>query len=214
MTSAVIDWHWKFILTTLVQISLADVPAEYFDQAQEYRENWWKQSCWNWWRLDDEIPEGEEITNEELKAAIRKATINVEFSQYCGSAFQEQGCSIDAWCGYRLPSKPTLTSQRSAVNPDTDEEEIRSYLDEEPFAALASKIMTDPFVGRWHSSVHNCKVLQSGSHVLNTSKGVERIGRIPANSQSRNWHQAYSGDIADAGLERYYNWWLIDRWKS
>ena len=104
-----------------------------------------------------------------------------------------------------------LISQRSKVStPDTDEEETRPASDEEPFAALAFKIMTDPFVGRLTFFRVYSGVLNSGSYVLNTTKGKrERIGRIlqmHANSR-QEIDTVYSGDIAAAvGFERHYNW--------
>ena len=94
--------------------------------------------------------EGEEITNEELKAGIRKATINVEFFPVlCGSAFKNKGVQLmlDAVIDY-LPSPLDIPAIKG-INPDTDEEETRPASDDEPFAALAFKIMTDPFVGRF-----------------------------------------------------------------
>ena len=93
--------------------------------------------------------EGEEITNEELKAGIRKATINVEFFPVlCGSAFKNKGVQLmlDAVLDY-LPSPLDIPAIKG-INPDTEEEEDRPASDDEPFAALAFKLMTDPFVGR------------------------------------------------------------------
>jgi len=146
--------------------------------------------------------EGEEITNEELKAGIRKATINVEFYPVlCGSAFKNKGVQLmlDAVIDY-LPSPLDIPAIKG-INPDTEEEETRPASDEEPFAALAFKIMTDPFVGRLTFFRVYSGVLQSGSYVLNTSKGKrERIGRIlqmHANSR-QEIDTVYSGDIAAA----------------
>lgn len=179
-----------------------DIPAEYLDQAQEYREKLVEAVA----ETDEELMmkylEGEEITNEELKAGIRKATINVEFFPVlCGSAFKNKGVQLmlDAVIDY-LPS-PLDTPAIKGINPDTDEEETRPASDEEPFAALAFKIMTDPFVGRLTFFRVYSGVLQSGSYVLNTSKGKrERIGRIlqmHANSR-QEIDTVYSGDIAAA----------------
>lgn len=179
-----------------------DIPAEYLDQAQEYREKLVEAVA----ETDEELMmkylEGEEITNEELKAGIRKATINVEFFPVlCGSAFKNKGVQLmlDAVIDY-LPSPLDIPAIKG-VNPDTDEEETRPASDEEPFAALAFKIMTDPFVGRLTFFRVYSGVLQSGSYVLNTSKGKrERIGRIlqmHANSR-QEIDTVYSGDIAAA----------------
>ncbi|CJD34284.1 elongation factor G [Streptococcus sp. IMAU 99125] len=179
-----------------------DIPAEYLDQAQEYREKLIEAVA----ETDEELMmkylEGEEITNEELKAGIRKATINVEFFPVlCGSAFKNKGVQLmlDAVIDY-LPSPLDIPAIKG-VNPDTDAEETRPASDDEPFAALAFKIMTDPFVGRLTFFRVYSGVLQSGSYVLNTSKGKrERIGRIlqmHANSR-QEIDTVYSGDIAAA----------------
>lgn len=179
-----------------------DIPAEYLDQAQEYREKLIEAVA----ETDEELMmkylEGEEITNEELKAGIRKATINVEFFPVlCGSAFKNKGVQLmlDAVIDY-LPSPLDIPAIKG-INPDTDAEETRPASDEEPFAALAFKIMTDPFVGRLTFFRVYSGVLKSGSYVLNTSKGKrERIGRIlqmHANSR-QEIDTVYSGDIAAA----------------
>lgn len=179
-----------------------DIPAEYLDQAQEYREKLIEAVA----ETDEELMmkylEGEEITNEELKAGIRKATINVEFFPVlCGSAFKNKGVQLmlDAVIDY-LPSPLDIPAIKG-INPDTDEEETRPASDEEPFAALAFKIATDPFVGRLTFFRVYSGVLQSGSYVMNTSKGKrERIGRLVqlhANSR-QEIETVYAGDIAAA----------------
>ena len=179
-----------------------DIPAEYLEQAQEYREKLVEAVA----ETDEELMmkylEGEEITNEELKAGIRKATINVEFFPVlCGSAFKNKGVQLmlDAVIDY-LPSPLDIPAIKG-INPDTDAEETRPASDEEPFAALAFKIMTDPFVGRLTFFRVYSGVLNSGSYVLNTSKGKrERIGRIlqmHANTR-KEIETVYSGDIAAA----------------
>ena len=179
-----------------------DIPAEYLDQAQEYREKLIEAVA----ETDEELMmkylEGEEITNEELKAGIRKATINVEFFPVlCGSAFKNKGVQLmlDAVIDY-LPSPLDIPAIKG-INPDTGEEETRPASDEAPFAALAFKIMTDPFVGRLTFIRVYSGILQSGSYVMNTSKGKrERIGRIlqmHANSR-QEIEQVYAGDIAAA----------------
>ncbi|EFW88640.1 elongation factor G [Streptococcus equinus] len=179
-----------------------DIPAEYVDQANEYREKLIEAVA----ETDEELMmkylEGEEITEGELKAAIRKATINVEFFPVlCGSAFKNKGVQmmLDAVIDY-LPSPLDIPAIKG-VNPDTDEEEERPASDEEPFAALAFKIMTDPFVGRLTFFRVYSGVLNSGSYVLNTSKGKrERIGRIlQMHANHRNEIETvYAGDIAAA----------------
>ena len=162
-----------------------DIPAEYVDQANEYREKLIEAVA----ETDEELMmkylEGEEITEAELKAAIRKATINVEFFPVlCGSAFKNKGVQmmLDAVIDY-LPSPLDIPAIKG-VNPDTDEEEERPASDDEPFAALAFKIMTDPFVGRLTFFRVYSGVLNSGSYVLNTSKGKrERYWTYPSNAR-------------------------------
>lgn len=179
-----------------------DIPAEYLEQAEEYREKLIEAVAETNEDLMMKYLEGEEITNEELKAGIRQATINVEFFPVlCGSAFKNKGVQLmlDAVIDY-LPSPIDIPAIKG-INPDTDQEETRPASDEEPFAALAFKIMTDPFVGRLTFFRVYSGVLNSGSYVLNTSKGKrERIGRIlqmHANSR-QEIDVVYSGDIAAA----------------
>ncbi|MGT2888028.1 elongation factor G [Streptococcus didelphis] len=179
-----------------------DIPAEYLEQAEEYREKLVEAVA----ETDEELMmkylEGEEITNEELVEGIRRATINVEFFPVlCGSAFKNKGVQLmlDAVIDY-LPSPLDIPAIKG-VNPDTDEDETRPASDEEPFAALAFKIMTDPFVGRLTFFRVYSGVLQSGSYVMNTSKDKrERIGRIlqmHANTR-KEIETVYAGDIAAA----------------
>lgn len=179
-----------------------DIPTEYLEQAEEYREKLVEAVAETDEDLMMKYLEGEEITNEELMDGIRKATINVEFFPVlCGSAFKNKGVQLmlDAVIDY-LPSPLDIPAIKG-VNPDTDEEEERPASDEEPFAALAFKIMTDPFVGRLTFFRVYSGVLNSGSYVMNTSKGKrERIGRIlqmHANSR-QEIETVYAGDIAAA----------------
>ncbi|MFU2181261.1 elongation factor G [Streptococcus pluranimalium] len=179
-----------------------DIPAEYLEQAEEYREKLVEAVAETDEDLMMKYLEGEKITNEELMEGIRKATINVEFFPVlCGSAFKNKGVQLmlDAVIDY-LPSPLDIPAIKG-VNPDTDEEEERPASDEEPFAALAFKIMTDPFVGRLTFFRVYSGVLNSGSYVMNTSKGKrERIGRIlqmHANSR-QEIETVYAGDIAAA----------------
>ena len=179
-----------------------DIPAEYLEQAQEYREKLVEAVAETDEDLMMKYLEGEEITNDELKAGIRRATINVEFFPVlCGSAFKNKGVQLmlDAVIDY-LPSPLDIPAIKG-INPDTEEEETRPASDEEPFAALAFKIATDPFVGRLTFFRVYSGVLQSGSYVMNTSKGKrERIGRLVqlhANSR-QEIETVYAGDIAAA----------------
>ena len=120
------------------------------------------------------------MTIPEIKTAIRKATLAVEFYPVvCGTAFKNKGVQLvlDAVVDY-LPS-PLDIPPMTGTNPDTEEEEERHSSDEEPFSALAFKVMTDPYVGKLTFFRVYSGVLQSGSYVQNSSKGKrERVGRI------------------------------------
>ena len=145
---------------------------------------------------------GEELTVDEIKTAIRKATLAVEFYPVvCGTAFKNKGVQLvlDAVVDY-LPS-PLDIPPMTGINPDTEEEEERHSSDEEPFSALAFKVMTDPYVGKLTFFRVYSGVLQSGSYVQNSSKGKrERVGRIlqmHANSREEI-AEVHSGEIAAA----------------
>ena len=179
-----------------------EIPAEYQDQAEEYREKLIEAVA----EFDEDFMEkylgGEEITIDELKAAIRKATLSVEFFPVvCGSAFKYKGVQpmLDAVVEY-LPS-PLDVPAIKGINPDTDEEVERHSSDEEPFSALAFKVMTDPFVGKLTFFRVYSGVLSSGSYVKNSTKGKrERVGRIlQMHANTRNEiAEVYAGDIAAA----------------
>ncbi|WP_075980313.1 elongation factor G [Bacillus massilinigeriensis] len=183
-------------------IEVREIPEEYKAQAEEYREKLLEAVA----ELDEDLMEkylgGEEITVEELKAAIRKGTVNVEFYPViCGSAFKNKGVQLmlDAVIDY-LPSPLDVPSIKGTL-PDTDEVVERHSSDEEPFAALAFKVMTDPFVGKLTFFRVYSGTLESGSYVQNSTKGKrERIGRIlqmHANSR-QEISKVYAGDIAAA----------------
>ncbi|MEG0351384.1 elongation factor G [Enterococcus sp.] len=179
-----------------------EIPAEYLEQAEEYREKLIEAVA----DFDEELMlkflDGEEIEEAELKAAIRKATLTVEFFPVlCGTAFKNKGVQLllDAVIDY-LPA-PTDVPAIKGINPKTDEETERASTDEAPFSSLAFKVMTDPFVGRLTFFRVYSGTLNSGSYVLNASKGKrERIGRIlQMHANSREEIQTvYSGDIAAA----------------
>ncbi|MCP3764438.1 elongation factor G [Domibacillus sp. A3M-37] len=184
------------------EIEVGDIPAEYKDQADEYREKLIEAVA----ELDEELMEkylgGEELTNDEIKAAIRKGVINVEFFPVMvGSAFKNKGVQLmlDAVIDY-LPA-PTDVPAIKGTLPDSDEEVERAASDEAPFSALAFKVMTDPYVGKLTFFRVYSGVLQSGSYVQNSTKGKrERVGRIlqmHANSREEI-SQVYAGDIAAA----------------
>ncbi|MBS5703365.1 MAG: elongation factor G [Butyricicoccus pullicaecorum] len=179
-----------------------DIPADMMDQAQEYHDAMVESIA----ELDEELMmkylEGEEITVDELKAALRKGVCNVEIIPVlCGTAYRNKGVQplLDAVVDY-MPA-PTDVPSIKGVNPDTEEEDVRHSSDEEPFAALAFKIMTDPYVGRLTFFRVYSGTLTAGSSVLNATKGNrERMGRIlqmHANAR-KDIEIVYSGDIAAA----------------
>lgn len=179
-----------------------EIPAEYKDQADEYRQRLVEAVA----ELDEELMmkylEGEELTTEELKATIRKGTCDVNFYPViCGSAFKNKGVQLmlDAVIDY-LPA-PTDVPAIKGIVPDTEEEVTRESGDENPFAALAFKVMTDPYVGKLTFFRVYSGTLNSGSYVINSTKGKrERVGRIlqmHANSREEI-PVVYSGDIAAA----------------
>ena len=179
-----------------------EIPAELQDQAEEYREKLIEAVA----EFDEEFMEkylgGEEITVDELKDAIRKATLSVEFFPVvCGSAFKYKGVQpmLDAVVAY-LPS-PLDVPAIKGIDPSTDEEVERHSSDEEPFSALAFKVMTDPFVGKLTFFRVYSGILSSGSYVKNSTKGKrERVGRIlQMHANTRNEiSEVYAGDIAAA----------------
>ena len=179
-----------------------EIPAELQDQAEEYREKLIEAVA----EFDEEFMEkylgGEEITVDELKDAIRKATLSVEFFPVvCGSAVKYIGVQpmLDAVVAY-LPS-PLDVPAIKGIDPSTDEEVERHSSDEEPFSALAFKVMTDPFVGKLTFFRVYSGILSSGSYVKNSTKGKrERVGRIlQMHANTRNEiSEVYAGDIAAA----------------
>ena len=176
------------------------IPEDMVDLANEYREKLLDAVS----MFDDEIMElyleGKEIPTAKIRAAIRQATCAVEMVPVvCGSSYRNKGVQklLDAIVDY-MPA-PTDVPAISGVNPKTDEEEERKSSDDEPFAALAFKIMTDPYVGRLSFFRVYSGTLTTGSSVLNATKGKrERMGRIlqmHANHRE-DIESVYSGDIA------------------
>ena len=184
------------------EIQETEIPEEYVELAEEWREKLIEAVADTDEELMMKFLDGEEITEEELKAGIRQATLTVDFFPVlCGSAFKNKGVQLmlDAVIDY-LPS-PLDVPAIKGVNPKTDEETDRPADDEAPFASLAFNVMTDPFVGRLTFFRVYSGILNSGSYVLNASKGKrERIGRIlqmHANTRAEI-QTVYSGDIAAA----------------
>ena len=183
-------------------IQETDIPEDLQDLAEEWREKLVEAVAETDEALMERYLEGEEISEAELKAAIRKATCAVEFYPVlCGSAFKNKGVQLmlDAVVDY-LPS-PLDVPAIKGLDPNTDQEVERHSSDEEPFSALAFKVMTDPFVGRLTFFRVYSGTLQSGSYVKNSTKGKrERVGRIlqmHANSR-QEIPEVFSGDIAAA----------------
>ena len=179
-----------------------EIPAEYAEQAAEYRDKLLEACA----ETDDELMEkylgGEELTEEEIRGAIRKATIACEMTPVtCGTSYRNKGVQplLDAIVDY-MPA-PTDIPPIAGVNPDTGEEDHRPASDSAPFSALAFKIMTDPFVGKLAFFRVYSGTLNSGSYVYNATKdSKERIGRIlqmHANNR-KEIDIVYSGDIAAA----------------
>lgn len=184
------------------QIDVKEIPEEYKEQAQEYHEKLIEAVA----ELDEELTmkylEGEELTKEEIKAAIRKGTCNVEFYPViCGSAFKNKGVQLmlDAVLDY-LPSPLDVPAIKGIV-PDSEEEITREPGDDQPFSALAFKVMSDPYVGKLTFFRVYSGTLDAGSYVKNSTKDKrERVGRIlqmHANSREEI-STVYSGDIAAA----------------
>ena len=176
------------------------IPEDMVDIANEYREKLLDAVS----MFDDEIMElyleGKEIPTAKIRAAIRQATCAVEMVPVtCGSSYRNKGVQklLDAIVDY-MPA-PTDVPAIKGVNPKTDEEEERKSSDDEPFSALAFKIMTDPYVGRLSFFRVYSGTLTTGSSVLNATKGKrERMGRIlqmHANHRE-DIESVYSGDIA------------------
>ncbi len=181
---------------------MEDIPADMMDKAEEYRAAMIEAIA----ETDESIMEKffaeEEISTDELKKALRRATINNEIVPVlCGTSYRNKGVQmlLDAIIEY-MPA-PTDVANIKGVDPDTGEEDERPSSDDEPFAALAFKIATDPFVGKiCYFRVYSGTV-SAGSYVLNACKGnKERLGRIlqmHANHRE-DLDIVYSGDIAAA----------------
>ena len=184
------------------EIEVTDIPENMQDLAEEYRDKLLEAVS----ELDENLMmkylEGEEITEEEIKIALRKGTVGVKIIPVtCGSSYKNKGVQLvlDAVVDY-MPS-PLDIEAISGHDMETGDEILRHASDEEPFSALAFKIMTDPFVGKLAFFRVYSGVLESGSYVYNSTKGKrERIGRI---LQMHANHReeittVYSGDIAAA----------------
>ena len=182
-------------------ISITDIPADMVEDAELYRSELVEKIC----ELDDDLMmaylEGEEPSNEELKAVLRKATCEcAAVPVCCGTSYRNKGVQklLDAVIEF-MPSPLDIPAIKGV---DMDGNEIEKHSsDDEPFAALAFKIMTDPFVGKLAYFRVYSGTLNSGSYILNATKGKkERVGRIlqmHANKRAE-LDKVYSGDIAAA----------------
>ena len=183
-------------------IQITDIPEDMVEKAEQYRNDLIEHLA----EVDDDIAEkyfaDEEITIEEMKKVIRKSTIdNTMVPVCCGTSYRNKGVQklLDAIVDY-MPA-PTDVPHIKGINPETGEECERPSSDDEPFAALAFKIATDPFVGKLCFFRVYSGVLQAGSSVYNATKDKdERIGRIVQmhSNQRKDIEQVYAGDIAAA----------------
>ena len=183
------------------------IPEDMREKAEEYRANMIEAICATDDALMDKFFNDEELTIEELKVALRKATINNQIVPVvCGTSYKNKGVQklLDAIIDY-MPA-PTDIEAIRGVNPNTDEEEVRHASDTEPFSALAFKIMTDPFVGKLCFFRVYSGSVSTGTNVYNSSKDKkERFGRIlqmHANDRS-DLDICYAGDIAAVVSTKY-----------
>ena len=177
------------------------IPAEMEDEVAQYRENLLEAIA----EYDDTLMEKffedpDSISKEEILVALRKATINMDFvPMMCGSAFKNKGVQTMLDYVMELLPSPLDRDNITGTNPDTGEEEVRKPDQNEPFAALAFKIATDPFVGRLCFVRSYSGRLPSGSYVYNTRTGkkerISRIFQMHANKQNAI-DQLHAGDIA------------------
>ena len=184
-----------------------EIPEDMKELAEEYHAKMVESICETDEELFEKYCEGEEISIEELKKALRQATIdNKIVPVVCGTSYKNKGVQklLDAIIDY-MPA-PTDIPAIKGVNPDTNEEEERHASDDEPFSALAFKIATDPFVGKLCFFRVYSGTINAGDSVYNSTKGKrERLGRIVqmhANSR-QDLKTCYAGDIAAVVATKY-----------
>ena len=177
-----------------------DIPAELLEQAEEYHQKLIESVAESDEALMEKFFEGEELTVEEINAAIRKATINCTMNPVlCGTSYRNKGVQplLDAVVEY-MPSPLDIPAIKGVDPDDPEKELVRHPSDDEPFSALAFKIMTDPFVGKLAFCRVYSGVLESGSYAYNSSKRKrERVGRLVmmhANHREEV-ETVYTGDI-------------------
>ena len=184
------------------KFEIREIPDDMKDLVEEYREKIVEKAAEGDDALMEKYLEGEELSIDEIKASIRKQVLACTlFPVFCGSAYKNKGIQmlLDAVIDY-LPA-PTDVPPIKGTDPKTGEEMVRRSSDDEPMAALAFKIMADPYVGKLAFFRVYSGILEQGTYVLNTTKGKkERVGRIlqmHANNR-KEIERAYSGDIAAA----------------
>ena len=181
------------------EFTVEDIPSDLVEVAEKYRAELLENIAEHDEELMEKYLEGEELTEEEIKRAIRTATIaNAMNPVLCGSAYKNKGVQplLDAIVDY-MPA-PIDVPDIKGVDPQTDEPTTRKSSDEEPFAALAFKIATDPYVGKLAFTRIYSGTVESGSYVYNSTKGKrERIGRILMMHANKREEidKAYAGDI-------------------
>jgi len=199
VTMRAIVWNDE---TMGAEYDVEDIPADMLEEAEAAREALLEEIC----SADEELMEkylgGEELTEDEIKAGIRRGTINIDFCPVmCGSAFKNKGVQtlLDAVIDY-MPS-PLDVPAIAGIDPATGEDITRPADDDGPFSALAFKVMTDPFVGQLTFFRVYSGVAESGAHILNSTKDKkERFGRILKMHANKREEikQVYAGDIAAA----------------
>jgi len=184
-----------------------DIPSDMTDHVAEYREKLVETAA----DFDDDIMdkflEGGDISEDSLKAAIRKGTIDISVTPvFCGTAFKNKGVQFLLDAVIDLLPSPLDIPAVSCVNADTDAEEVREANDEAPFSALAFKIMTDPFVGQLAFFRVYSGSMAAGSYIYNSTKDVkERVGRLVRmhSNKREDIKEVFAGDIAAAvGLKK------------
>ena len=181
------------------EFTVEEIPSDLVEVAEKYRAELLENIAEHDEELMEKYLEGEELTEEEIKRAIRTATIaNAMNPVLCGSAYKNKGVQplLDAIVDY-MPA-PIDVPDIKGVDPQTDEPTTRKSSDEEPFAALAFKIATDPYVGKLAFTRVYSGTVESGSYVYNSTKGKrERIGRILMMHANKREEidKAYAGDI-------------------
>ena len=183
-----------------IDVTVTDIPEDMMELAQKYRDELVEHVAEQDDALLEKFFEGEELTVEEIKSCIRKATIaNTMVPVVCGTSYRNKGVQLllDAVVDY-MPA-PTDIEAIRGINPRTDEEEVRHSSDDEPFSALAFKIATDPFVGKLCFFRVYSGTVDTGASVYNSTKDTnERMGRILQmhSNHRQDIDTCYAGDIA------------------